>query len=791
MNKFLYTGIFLTLLVTSCNVQRYLPQGERLYKGATVHVTRDKETTTPAKSLKKTIKLAAQPRPNKFLLGQPYKVWFWYKIGEPKKEKGLKAFLRNKLGEPPVLSSRINAISTAANMQSLLENIGYFRSAVSGDTTNTGRYFMKADYYATVNPRYTLGKVEWVKDSTKLLKQLQRDSKKRGLLKPGDPYTLSTITAERDRLDLFVKTKGYYFFNPDYLMVYADSTIGKRKVDMLIYLKSSTPEDAKYAYSINKITVFPNYSLNGSQVDTARTGGKYFDGLLIKDTLKKFKPQLFSSTITYRPGRLYSSREQNTTLNRLINLGAFKFVKNKFEAIKDSSSTAVKDAGKFAIMIDTAKNTPQKDTADVVHRLNAFYYLTPARKKSLQAEINAFTKENNYVGSQLSVGFRNRNAFGGAEQLAVKVYGGFETTSGSAAVKNNNFRLGTEVSLKIPKYVIPFFKPKENFFYPPNTSILVGYEWFRKDLFYTKNLFRTQYEFTWKPNPQTQFTVAPIALSYLQATGITDTFIKQAALQPSLLISVFSESNIGSFASYTYNANGRKNKSKIYFMGSADLSGNIAGLLTGAKNYRSKSIFGVPFAQYAKIDLDFHYTKKLPNNFDWANRIQVGLGMPYNNSKLLPYAKLYTIGGSSSIRGFRTRTLGPGTYRPTVADQRFFQVIGGDYKLLLNTELRIPFTKQLSGAVFLDAGNIWTKDTTLFGPLGKLTKDFYKQLAIAGGIGFRFDATILLIRADLGVPIRTPYLPIGQQYVIRNFDLSSRTYRKENLVLNIAIGLPF
>ncbi len=791
MKRGLLYGIFLLMLTASCNVQRYLPEGERLYKGSVVHVEKDKETKTSAASLKKTIKLAAKPRANKFLLGQPYKVWFWYKIGEPKREKGLKAFLRNKLGEPPVLSSRINAKTTAENMQSLLENIGYFHSGVTGDTSNVGSYFMKANYYAHVNPRYTLGKIEWLKDSTKLMNQLERDAKRRGLLKTGDPYTLSTIVAERSRLDLFLKTKGYYFFNPDYLMAYADSTVGNRKVDVLMYLKNTTPEDAKYAYSINRITVFPNYSLNSATLDTSKTGGKYYDGLIIKDSLNKYKADLFARTITYRPGKLYSSREQNSTLNRLINLGAFKFVKNRFEAIKDSSSTAIKDSATFDIKRDTAGNSPKQDTSARLHRLDAFYYLTPAKKKSLQAEINGFTKENNYIGSQVSIGYKNRNLFRGAEQLGIKVYGGFETTSGSAAVKNNNFRLGAEGSLKIPKYVIPFFKIKENFFYPPNTSILLGYEWFRKDLFYTKNLFRTQYEFTWKPNAQTQYTVAPLALSYLQATGITDTFRKQAVLQPSLLISVFSESNIGSFFSYTYNSGFRSKKNKIYFLGSADLSGNIAGLITGAKNYREKSILGVPFAQYAKLDFDLHYSRILPQNFEWANRIQIGLGMPYNNSKLLPYSKLYTIGGSSSIRGFRTRTLGPGTYRPSVEDQRFFQVIGGDYKLLLNTELRIPFTKQLSGAVFIDAGNIWTKDTLLFGPLGKLTKDFYKQLAIAGGIGLRFDATILLIRADLGVPIRAPYLPVGQQYVIRNFDLKSRTYRKENLVLNIAIGLPF
>ncbi len=791
MRKAIAYILIISLLAASCSVRRYIPKGDTIYKGSIIHVTKHPDTKDKTKALKKTLKLAVKPTRNKFLFGHPYKVWWWYVIGEPKRETGLKAFLRKKLAEPPVLGSRVNATSSAENMESLMTNLGYFKTTVQGDTFYTGSYFIKANYYAQVQPQYVLDTIEWVQDSSRLMKLLLRDFSRRGLLKKGDPYTLSTITAERERLDIFLKTRGYYFFNPDYLMAYADSTVGNRKVNLLLNIKKSTPEEALQPYTINSITVFPDYSLNAKHLDTSKADAVLFDGLLINDPHKKYKPVLFKQTITYRPGRLYSSRTQNATLNRLINLGPFKFVKNRFEPISDSSSAAIKDSGNFAIMIDTARSTPKKDTAVVLHRLDAYYYLTPAKKKSLQAEIDAFTKENNYVGSQVSVNWKNRNAFRGGEQLAVKVYGGFQTTSGGDSIRNNNFRLGTEVSLKMPRYAIPFFNLKENFFYPPNTNLLLGYEWFKQDLYYTKNLFRFQYDFTWKPDLQTEITVAPVSLSYLQATNITDSFYKQAAQQPSLLTSVYSESTLGSFFSYTHNSGFRSRKNKWYYMASLDLSGNIAGLITGSKGYREKDIFGVPFAQYVKIDFDVHYTRKLPNNYDWANRIQIGLGNPYNNSKLLPYAKLYTIGGSSSIRGFRSRTLGPGSYKTTAADQKYFQLIGGDYKLLLNSELRIPFTKQLGAAVFIDAGNIWTKDTILFGEAGKLSKNFLKEIAVAAGIGIRFDATILLIRADLGIPLRKPFLPENQRWVYNQFNFGSGAWRRENLILNIAIGYPF
>lgn len=763
MKRKYFIGLILILAASSCSVRRFLPAGEKLYRGSTIIIQKNPEEKKSAKQLKKYLKQAVSPRRNKFLLGQPYKVWWWYVIGEPKNEKGLKPFLRRKLGEPPVLSSRVNAVVTAENMQSFMENSGYFHTTIQGDTVNKG-YFTTAIYTAQVQPQYTIKSITWVSDSSALLKLLEDRQTSRGILKVGQPYRLSDISAERDQLDLYLKTKGYYYFNPDYLMAYADSTVGGRKVDLYLNVKKTIPEAAKFPYRINRIVVFPNYSLVSTQLDTSVFGAVKYDGLLIKDSAKVFKPRLFAQTITYRPGSLYSSRMQNSTLNRLINLGAFKFVKNRFEALKDSGD---------------------------LHRLNVYYYLTPAKKKSLQGELNVFTKENNSVGGTLSVNWKNRNLFGGAELLTVKAYTGFEISLADSLRNNNSFRLGGEASIKFPRYVVPFLRIKENNFYPPNTNLLLAYELYRKQLFYTKNLFRLQYDFTWKKNIRTEYTLAPVALSYLNASNVTDTFYKQAKVTPAILLNVYSEAILGSYFSYTYNNSVGMRKNKIYFNASVDLSGNIAGLITGAKVFREKTIFNTPFAQYVKTDFDLHYTRTLPNQWDWANRIQVGIGQPYGNSALLPLSKQYIIGGSSSIRGFRVRNLGPGTYKPTAEDQRFFQIIGGDYKFLVNSEIRIPITSNLSTAVFIDAGNIWTKDTLLFGPAGKLTKTWLKELAVATGFGLRFDAKVLVIRADLGIPLRKPYLPDGQRWVLNRIDFGSAAWRRENLILNIALGLPF
>ena len=763
MNRVILFCFAVLLYASGCSVRRYLPAGEKLYRGATVEVKREPGVKTSMHSLKNQLAATVRPKPDKFLLGQPYKVWWWYVIGQPKKEKGLKAWLRKTLGEPPVLNTRVDAPVIAEDMQAFLENIGYFHSTIKGDTVNKS-YFVKAIYSADVFPQYTIGNITWVNDSSALLKQIDSSNQKT-VLKTGAPYNLNDIETERSRLDLQLKEKGYYFFNPDYIMAYADSTIGNHKVDLFLNIKKITPEIAKHAYTINSITLFPNYSLLSTTSDTSKTGLFNYDNLLIRDTVHKFKPELFRRVITYRPGEIYSSKDQNTSLNRLINLGTFKFVKNTFTPVKDSSNP---------------------------YLLNTNYYLTASKKRSLQAEIDGFSKDNSYIGSELSINWKDRNLFGGAELLTVKAYGSFEISLADSLRGANNYTAGSDVSLTFPKYVIPFFHINESNLYPPHTSLQLGYELFIKEAFYTQNLFHFNYEFDWKESSNKEHTLTPIEISLVNTANITDSFYKAAVLDPSILTNVYSNIILGSYYAYRVTSLNPASKNQFYFNGDIDVSGNLAGLISGAKSAMQKAIFSTPFAQYGKLDGELTYKKNLGIQLDWVNHLQIGIGLPYNNSDMLPFTKQYIIGGASSLRGFPVHLIGPGSYLPTANDIKFFQTIGGDYKFLYNSELRFPVAgKNLTGAVFVDIGNIWTKDTTVFGPEGQLTKDFYKELSVSSGFGLRFDLSVLLLRLDLGIPLRKPYLPDGQRWVINKIALGDSDWRSDNLILNFAIGYPF
>ena len=753
--------LLIVFAATGCSVGKFLPPGEKLYKGHTININKHPDVKERDKALKSKMAIAVRPVKNKFLLGHPWKVWWWYKLGAPTGDKGFKNFLRRRLVEEPVLSSKVNTVATSENIASFMDNNGYFRTTASGDTVNSG-YFTKAVYNVNVQPQYHINDIRWVSDSSEIMKLLENPRGK-PVLRKGDAYSLDNIKAERQRLDIFLKTKGYYFFNPTYIMSYIDSTPGDRKVNIFLNLKNTTPEEAKQAFAINNIVVFPNYSLGSESLDTSFAGIEYVDSIFIADTVKKFRPMTFTKAITYRPDVIYNNEDQNFSLNRLISLGAFKFVKNRFEKVKGLDST---------------------------NKLNAFYYLTPSLKKSLQGQVDGFTKDNNYIGGQFSINFLNRNAFKGAEQLLVKPYIGFETATNDSLKGNNNLRLGATTSLKIPRYAVPFLNIRENNFYLPNTNIGMGYELYMRRLLYSKNSFNASYEFTWKRNPRELFSLAPISLNYFNTWNITDSFYNEVAARPSLIYNVLDEALLGTYFKYSYTAPRPKLSSRLFYSGGVDLSGNIMGLVTGAKDFRSKSVFGAPFAQFIKLDAAVHYAKILSPNLELANRVEVGYGIPYGNSRYLPFSKQYTIGGASTLRGFPTRSIGPGLHVPSATDQLYYQIIGGDMRLLGNTELRLKLTSMFGAALFVDAGNIWTKDTLLFGEEGKFSKKFLDQLAVNTGLGFRVDLTFLLLRIDLGIPIRKPYLT-GNKWVFNQVDFGNKYWRRENLVLNFAIGLPF
>ncbi len=753
----------LLLVISSCSVRKHLPKGTYLYNGSTVKVNKTADNPVRTKTIRHALHEASFPTKNKMIFGYPYKVGFWYAIGNTKKQTGLKYWLRNRLGEPPALSTMVNLKANEENMEAYAENRGYFKTEVSSASKVKG-YKLNALYTVLLTRPYIMDTVKWSLDSSALSKDILSIGSRNNYVKPGQQFDMENIKAETKRTDLALKRKGYYYFSPDYIKTYLDTTIGNHKANIFFSIKTETPPLARVPQSIKSILVFPNYTLIVPPPDTSKRGLIKYDGIYIRDTVNQFKPSALVRSVTYRSGSLYNQERHNESLNRFIKMGAFKFVKSRYAPAGDSAGISL---------------------------MNVYYYLTPLKKKTISAEIGGFTKSNSFTGAQVNVNWKNRNVFKGAEQLNIKTYGAIETSSNDSLKKNNNWRLGGEVSLLIPRFIVPL-KLKESIYYPPYTKFTLGYEWMRRQLLYTKNFFRFQYDLNWKKKSGDEHTLAPVSITYNNATAFSPEYLQKINLYPVLQFANKPELILESFYNFTLGNSGRlRAKNILYFNINADAAGNVAGLFKKANAPFSQKIGGAYFSQFVKLDFDLRYSRRLTPTTQLANRLAIGAGMPYGNSAYLPFSKQFIIGGSNSLRGFRPRQLGPGKARTTADQQVTYPQIGGDYKLEMQTELRFPLAGRLNGALFAEAGNIWTKNALLFGEEGKFSSRFLKELAVDAGLGVRVDITVLIIRLDVAIPFRKPWLPAGNEWVIKDIKLGSRAWQKENLIFNIGIGYPF
>lgn len=760
--------IFLALIAgiiffSGCQGTRHLPANDKLYTGAKLEVTGPAELTArQKKSLRKNLQGLTRPKPNTKFLGMRPKLAIYNMFRNAK--KGLFKNIRDKYGEPPVLASQLDLSANTKSLENYLVNKGWFHGKVTADSF-TRRKTVRAVYTATTGLQYKINQVQFPQDSSDL-SQTIAITVPQTLLKPGEPFDIDVIKAERVRIDAALKEKGFYFFNPDYLLIRTDSTIGNQLVNMYVVVKPETPLPATQIHKINNVYIYTGFSLNSDRLDTLMSQAEFYKGYHIVDRRKRYKPFLFTETMQFRPGEIYNRADHNQTLNRVINLNLFKFVKNRFEAV------------------------PSADTP----KLNAFYYLTPQPKQSLRAEISLISRSNNLNGSQFNISYFNRNIGRNGSQLQLTGYVGSDVQFSGALRGYNTYRFGGELTYAVPRFAVPFAKIGFRGPYAPRINFRLGYDILNRKQLYTLNSYRAEYGFTWKKNLQRQHELYPIAITYAEPLNVTDDYKALQATIPGLERAIEPQFILGSRYQFIYNqlVNTEFPKRAWYFSGLVDLSGSIAGLLTGANIRNGDTVrFGtVPFSQYVKIEADLRHYFRIGLRSQWVNRIDIGLGIPYGNSDQLPYVKQFFIGGNNSLRGFRSRSVGPGTYFPVnvteiIPDQT------GDIKLELNSEFRPHLAGPLYGAIFIDAGNIWlfSDSNRTKKPGSQFTSKFFSQLAVDVGVGLRLDIRLFVIRLDMGFPIRKPW--VIPPSVINQINFSSRDWRRQNLVFNLAIGYPF
>ena len=763
--KYLLTAAFAGILL-SCNT-KYLAEGEMLYIGSDINIVSDTIKKKEKKELKSALEDNLVPKPNSSFLGLRPKLFFYNITKEPEKDKGFRYWMKYKLGEAPVLISDVDREFNKDIIENYSENKGYFNVRATYDTVSKNK---KAKVIYTVHPgaRYLISNVNFPADSSVINQEIQKTTEKT-FLKKGDPFDLDVIKAERERIDNSLKEKGFYYFHPDNIVVQADSTVSKnQEVELIVKLKNDTPQLAKEQFTINNVIVFSDYDIRRRANRTyeipmhsdSLTAHTYND-IYVVDPDKKFKPIIFDRALYFKKGDLYNRADHNLTLNRLISLGVFKFVKNEF-VVSDSLN----------------------------HQFDAYYLLTPRELQSLRLEALGRTNSANYAGSEVNLNWTHRNIFRGAEQLKISTYGAFDVQIGGPKDANNLFRAGANAQLSIPRIVAPFRFPSSSAFVP-RTNITLGYEFQNRTKYYTLNNFNASFGYVWKENVRKEHDLKLIDITLVQPANVTPLY-DSIAVTPALRRVVERQLIFGPVYTYTYTNTMLPRSNTIYYRGMLDLAGILTGLLSGAnaKNGNQKEIFDIPFSQYAKMENDFRFYHKFTDKTSFASRIIAGIAYPYGNSEYIPFSRQFFAGGSNSIRAFRARTLGPGSYDPRNNNGFYFDQ-SGDIKLELNAEYRANIVRFLNVAAFADAGNIWLVNEDTSRPGSKFSKDWLSEIAVGAGVGLRLDFNILILRLDLAMPLRIPYYEKGDRWTFDKINFGSSQWRRDNLILNIAIGYPF
>ncbi len=456
-----------------------------------------------------------------------------------------------------------------------------------------------------------------------------------------------------------------------------------------------------------------------------------------------------------------------------MGLGVYKFANIRFDTLLSPTDTAM---------------------------LNADLYLTRNVPKSIRLEVQAITKSNDFAGPGISISYRDRNFFKGAEAFHVDLTGSYETQIAGGSRNLNTWQFGVNTGLEVPRFIIPFVNVDRVLGrkYTPHTTIDASYNLYNRAIYFTMNSADLSYGYDWRETLSKRHDFTPFNLTYSNLSNTSASFDSLLNSNPLIKESFEKQFVLSLDYRYTYNNQlFRRKPLNTFLQVDAEFAGNLLNMaerFAGAKarGETNATLLGIPYSQFARstADLRLYFNGKQYNKL--VNRWLVGIGIPYGNSNALPYRKQFYIGGPNSIRSFRYRTVGPGVYYPDSANNGSFIDQTGEIKLEGNLEYRFTIYKLVKGALFFDAGNVWLIKIDKLKPGGQFQwSRFINDLALGTGFGLRFDASFFVLRLDLGIPVRKPWLTGSDQWSLRRIDFSSPTWRRDNLVLNVAIGYPF
>ena len=727
----LYIALTALILLTACSATKFISDGDYLLDQVEV------------KSAQKDFNVS---------LLEPYvkqnanSKWFslfkiplaTYSLSGTDTIRWINRMLKN-IGEAPVVYDTVMAERSCEALRSAMSNMGYLHSEVELQTRRKGKkvrvtYILKpGEPYYLRNVRYNIAD-----DSIRAL----LDADRQYTLRTGAPFTVERLDAERNRITNFLLENGYYKFNKDFIHFSADSARDSREIDLTLHLDKYRPN------SNAPETLHPRYTIGTVSYASGDKGNI------------QLRPKVLQYNTAIIPGTPFSANALQKTYNNFARLKAIRYTNIKFSELPD---TSVLDCD-----IQVSTNKP--------HTL------------SFQPE---GTNTAGDLGAAASLTYENRNIFHGSELFSIELRGAFEAITGLEGYQNQDYEeYSVEAKLQFPRFVAPFLSKTFRRRSTASSELSVAWDLQNRPEFH-RRVFSTAWRYRWaEPRHHVSYRFDLLDLNYVYMPWISATF-KHDYLD--------SVSNRNAILRYNYEDlfimkmgfGITYNNDKLALRANVETAGNLLGAFANMASFRKNDVgqhtlFNIAYAQYVKFDFDF--TKQI--RFDTHNVLALhgafGIAYPYGNSTVLPFEKRYFSGGANSVRGWGVRELGPGKFKGTDGRIDFINQTG-DMKLDLSAEYRTFLFWKFDGAAFIDAGNIWTLRSYAEQPGGQFKiSEFYKQIAVAYGVGLRLNFGYFILRFDMGMKAINPaYENHKEHYAFLNPDFG------RDFSFHFAVGLPF